>query len=60
MSSWLGFILIACSFWIKLGQEEALLKSQFGGSHLAHRARTKRLIPGVHLTAALPLRRRAR
>jgi protein-S-isoprenylcysteine O-methyltransferase Ste14 len=47
MSSWLGLVLIVWSFWIKLGQEEALLSAEFADSYGAYMATTKRLIPGV-------------
>jgi len=41
----IGTILIAFSFWIKSGHEEAVMLRQFPAQYPAYRARVKRIIP---------------
>jgi protein-S-isoprenylcysteine O-methyltransferase Ste14 len=42
-----GFLLIAASLWVKLGQEERLMMRQFPDDYPAYRRRVKRLIPYI-------------
>lgn len=47
LGGFLGFPILALSFWIKLKQEEALMISHFGEAYTAYRVRVKALIPHV-------------
>jgi protein-S-isoprenylcysteine O-methyltransferase Ste14 len=42
-----GFLLIAASLWIKLGEEERLMMRQFPDEYPAYRRRVKRLVPFI-------------
>ena len=47
LGGFIGFVLCIASFWIKLGQEEALMTRHFPDEYAAYRARVKALIPFV-------------
>jgi protein-S-isoprenylcysteine O-methyltransferase Ste14 len=47
LEAFAGFLLIAASLWIKLGQEERLMMRQFPDEYPAYRQRVKRLIPYI-------------
>ncbi len=38
-------------FFLRVGQEEAMMEERFGQEYRDYRARTKRLVPGIFLTA---------
>ena len=42
---WLGFLILAIGFWIKLKQEESLLLRHFPDEYPAYRNRVKALVP---------------
>ena len=49
-SNWLSLVAIPlafASFWIKLGQEEAVMTKHFPKDYPAYRAHTKRLVPFI-------------
>jgi len=43
----IGLILVFVSFWIKLGEEEELMRKQFSDQYAAYEERVKRIIPFV-------------
>jgi protein-S-isoprenylcysteine O-methyltransferase Ste14 len=43
----IGLILVFISFWIKLNEEEELMRQQFSDQYLAYGERVKRIIPFV-------------
>lgn len=43
----IGFILVFVSFWIKLNDEEELMRKQFPDQYAAYRERVKRIIPFI-------------
>jgi protein-S-isoprenylcysteine O-methyltransferase Ste14 len=45
LHSWLGFLILAIGFWIKLKQEESLLLRHFPDEYPAYRSRVKALVP---------------
>ena len=47
LHSWLGFVIIFASFWIKLNQEESLLVRHFPADYTSYRSRVKALVPFV-------------
>jgi len=47
LAAWLGFLLFAASFWIKIRQEEALMMRHFPEAYPAYKARVKALVPFV-------------
>ena len=47
IEAFVGFLLIAASLWIKMGQEERLMMRQFPDDYPAYRQRVKRLIPFI-------------
>jgi protein-S-isoprenylcysteine O-methyltransferase Ste14 len=45
LQSWLGFLIVAVGFWIKLKQEESLMLRHFPDDYPTYRARVKALVP---------------
>jgi protein-S-isoprenylcysteine O-methyltransferase Ste14 len=43
----IGLILVFVSFWIKLTEEEELMRKQFSDQYLAYEERVKRIVPFV-------------
>ena len=43
----IGLILVFVSFWIKLAEEEELMRKQFSDQYLAYEERVKRIVPFV-------------
>ena len=43
----IGLVLTFISFWIKLGQEEEVMRNQFPDQYAAYQLRTKRIVPFV-------------
>jgi len=43
----IGLILVFVSFWIKLSDEEELMRKQFPNQYAAYQQRVRRIIPFV-------------